>query len=75
MHWILSSDEKGHRVLRLLADISLMLDLDPIDPLQTVETAEPNETKIPEPASNGVLRHAEPISENGEPNTSKPIGV
>ena len=75
MDWILSSDEKGHRLLRLLTDISFMLDLDPIDPLQTAETAEPNELKIPEPGFNGVLKHATPVSENGEPSTPKSIGV
>ncbi|HEX4147186.1 MAG TPA: MotA/TolQ/ExbB proton channel family protein [Pirellulales bacterium] len=75
MDWILSSDQKGHRALRLLADISLMLDLDPLDPLQIAETAEPNEIKTLEPASNGLVRHGEPTGKNGEPNPSKPIGV
>ena len=75
MDWILSSEEKGHRLLRLLTDIAFMLDLDPIDPLQTAETAEPNELKIPAPGGNGVLKQTEPVSENGEPSSSKPIGV
>ncbi|HTU25730.1 MAG TPA: MotA/TolQ/ExbB proton channel family protein [Pirellulales bacterium] len=72
MRWILSADEKGHRALRLLADISFMLDLDSVAPPRTAETTEPDRAKNPEPASNGFLKHTEA---NGESKVSKPIGV